>query len=311
MVLLRARNPLIFASAAALVVVTGATFLAPHLVPQQHAQGELIERVSVAHSIASGTSYANVPLGGAVANNSVSNPSASHTSLAQPLIARTGDITLLVYNVDGVIEAVGRMAKSRDGVVFGLNATNDQTTDSSATADMSIRIPATYFDETMSKLARLGTVQSREVKAEDLTANITDSDARLRNLRRTESDMLGIMDRSGNVSQIMDAEDKISSVREQIETLESDLKSMNGRVAYSSIDIHLAAEVNNKPAEPTAANQLTNAFGSAVHALSQTTIGLLSTVIWLLVFAPYPLAVAALVWVIWRALHLRKHAVRS
>ena len=173
---------------------------------------------------------------------------------------------------------------------------------------MSIRIPANRFDDAMAALTRLGNVAQRSVKAEDLTGDITDSSARLVNLRRTEADIRNIMDRSGNVSQIMDAESQLSDIREKIETLESELKSMNGRVAYSSIDIHVAAEVQNNPAEPTAASQLTNAFGAASHSLVQFTLGIVERVIWLLVFAPYALAIAGIVWLV-RALRLRKNPI--
>jgi peptidoglycan hydrolase CwlO-like protein len=160
----------------------------------------------------------------------------------------------------------------------------------------------------MAALAKFGAVTSRSVKAEDLTSDITDSGARLTNLRRTEADIRTIMDRSGSVSDIMDAENKLSDVREQIETIESELKSMNGRVAYSSIEIHLAAEKQNKPTDPSVANQLGNAFGSASHALVQSAVRIIAKLIWLVVFfAPYALLLAGAVWLV--RLRLRKNAV--
>ena len=231
----------------------------------------------------------------------------THPSLAAPLIARTATIAMLAGNVDRVIEEIGRLARSNNGVVFGLETQNDNTANSSASADMSIRVPASRFDDTIAALARFGSVTSRSVKAEDLTGDITDSGARLTNLRRTEADIRAIMDRSGSVSDIMDAEAKLSDIREQIETIESDLKSMNGRVAYSSIDIHLIAEAQNKPAEPSVSAQLGNAFGNATHALVQSVVGLVANLIWLLVFVPYAAIVFAAGWLI--RLRLRKNAV--
>lgn len=109
--------------------------------------------------------------------------------------------------------------------------------------------------------------------AQDLTRDITDSDARLRNLRQTEADIRHIMDRSGSVSQIMDAENQLSQVREQIETLESDLKSTRGRVAYATIDIDLQAEASTAPVQPTFASQLVSTRHGATAALAQVTIG--------------------------------------
>jgi hypothetical protein len=298
----RARNPIVLAIAAAFIVVGLATFIATRLV-SSNAESQFVPAVPPPKSAkVADASLAAAPAGGA---RSASNSSPG----LRPLIARTGSMNLLVANVDGVVEAIGRLAKGHDGVVFGLDTQNDNAPDSSASADMNIRIPASQFDVVMLSLAHLGTVAQRSVKAEDLTGDITDSGARLVNLRRTEADIRNIMDRSGSVSQIMDAEGQLSDIREKIETLESELKSMSGRVAYSSIDIHVAAEVQNRPAEPTAANQLSNALGAASHSLVQFTLGIVERVIYLLVFAPYVLVFAVAVWLI--RLRLRKNPIRG
>jgi hypothetical protein len=89
-----------------------------------------------------------------------------------------------------------------------------------AGADMSIRVPAGRFDAALAAVAQIGKVRDRSVSAQDLTGEITDSSARLRNLRRTEADIRKIMDRSGTIAQVLDAENQLSQVREQIETLE-------------------------------------------------------------------------------------------
>jgi DNA repair ATPase RecN len=137
-------------------------------------------------------------------------------------------------------------------------------------------------------------MRHRVINAEDLTGDITDSAARLRNLRRTEADIRKIMDRSGSVSQVLEAENQLSQVREQIETLQAELKSMQGRVAFASIAVDLQAEVSRVPVQPTALSQLASAWHAAVSALSQTTIGLVAALMWLLVFAPYVLVISAL-----------------
>ena len=247
------------------------------------------------------------PASASSANRSSNTESVAHS--VQPLIAKTATIELLVTNVDEITDAVGNLARSDGGDVFDLSAQGSSADRSTQSADMTIRIPAARFDGAMSRLEQLGKVRSRGVKAEDLTGNLTDSSARLRNLQRTEDDILKIMDRSGNVAQIMDVENQLSSVREQIETLQADLASMRGRVAYSTIEVQLSAEAKSTPAEPGALAQLRNAFTAATHSLADTTVALLAAVIWIVVFVPYVLAIAFGFWVL--RLALRKYAVRS
>ena len=158
---------------------------------------------------------------------------------------------------------------------------------------MEIRVPAARFDSTMSALMQTGTVRERSTSAEDLGGTITDSSARLRNLRRTEADIRVIMDRSGNVSQVMDAENQLSQVREQIETLESQLKDMHGRIAYATIDVDMQEEVKAVSVTPTASSQLVSAWHDAIASLGAVTVSLIAMALWLVVFIPYLLAVFA------------------
>ncbi len=225
-----------------------------------------------------------------------------------PQIARVGKLSLYVGNVDSAVSALSRLAKRNAGDVFSLDLSH-QDGDSGASAQMSLRIPESRFDQAMDSVAAIGKVRERSVSAEDLTSDITDSGARLRNLRQTESDIRAIMDRSGSVSQVMDAENQLSEVREQIETLESELASMKNRVVYATIELDVQTELAPAAVEPTWRAQLANAWARAVHSVSQFTIALMAFGLWLLLFAPYLLLAAAFAWLIYG--QLRKHAVRN
>lgn len=217
-----------------------------------------------------------------------------------PQIAREGKVTLYVANVDRAVTALTALTHRQDGEIFALQLQNADGASEKPSADMSVRVPAEKFDETMASLGRIGTIRDRSVTAEDLTGDLSDSSARLRNLRRTEDDIRKIMDRSGTVGQVLEAENQLSRVREQIETLESSLKVMRGRVTYSAIEISAQAEAVPATVEPALGSQLSTAFAAAVHALGQTTAALLSVVVWLAVFTPYAVVVGILWYVVRR-----------
>ncbi|HEV3153259.1 MAG TPA: DUF4349 domain-containing protein [Candidatus Baltobacteraceae bacterium] len=286
------RNPVVTFSLAIAIVLGLGSWAASQLHTQPAAfQGP--EKIAVTKSIvtyraqpamdvATGSEQ-GVPMGqGAPAATPAPAPA---SAIAQPQIARTGKISLFVNDVARTVRQLSRIGRRYGGDVFSLNVSNEDDR-TAANAQMELRVPAGAFDRTMDEAARLGKVRERSSSAEDLTGDITDSSARLRNLRQTEADIRAIMDRSGNVSQVMDAENQLSSVREQIETLESSIASMRGRVTYSTIDLDVQAEIAAQPVEPTAASQLANAWHGAVHALSQTAIALISLVLWVIVFVP-------------------------
>jgi Domain of unknown function (DUF4349) len=229
----------------------------------------------------------------------------ANDSLAAPQIARTGKVSLFVGSVDNAVASLTAIAHRQSGDVFSLQVDNASAA-ANASGEMDIRVPAQRFDETMSAIGQTGKIRERSVSAQDLTGNITDSSARLRNLRRTEADIRKIMDRSGTVGQVLDAENQLSQVREQIETLESDLKTMHAQVVYSTISVTLEAEAANAPVEPKAASQLATAWNAALHALSQTTVALIAFLLWLVVFAPYIALVAVAGLVIYAQLRKRR-----
>ena len=294
-------HPIVAASIAAVIVLIVAAFGASHLTmgantavvgnPQAEAVSvtkKMVVAAPVAQSVPAGTPA----------------PSA-----AAPLIARTGKVSLYVQNVDKAATALSRVARENGGDVFSSDIASGDGSVNEPSGQMQIRVPAERFDSALAGVAQTGKVRERSTNAQDMTGDITDSDARLRNLRQTEADIRRIMDRSGNVSQIMDAENQLSQVREQIETLESDLKSMRGRVTYATIDIDLQAEASTAPVQPTFASQLVSAWHGATASLAQLTVGILALGLWLIAFSPYLIAAAAVAWVTYT--QLRKSRLRA
>ncbi len=227
-----------------------------------------------------------------VAVMSVAEPRSVQTTQ----IARTGEISLLVSSVEKAVSAVSTLTREENGDVLALDDKGRTEHGGQSSADMQLRVPEDRFEQTLQALGRIGSARARSINAEDLTTQIVDSGARLRNLRRTEIDIQKIMDRSGSIGQILEAENQLSSVREQIETLDADLKSMRNRVWYSTISVTLAAEASTAPLEPTAAAQLVSSWRAALHAVSQFTIGLAATIVWIAAFVPYLLLASVAFW---------------
>jgi hypothetical protein len=294
-------HPLVAGLVAMLIVIFAAAAAATHFTLHGSAVSGEVENVSVTKRIAVAPPAPELKL------NVRQSQSTTPGSALAPMIARTAKVSLYVANVDKTAELLSRVARSNAGDVFSSDIANGDGSASQASGSMEIRIPAQRFDATMTGVERAGSVRERSTNAEDLTGQVTDSDARLRNLRRTEEDIRRIMDRSGSVSQVMSAEMQLSQVREQIETLESQLKDMRSRVAYATIDVDLEAETTTTPVTPTAASQLASAWHAAIASLGALTIGLVALALWIIVFVPYALAAVLVVWLIARKLRPALH----
>ncbi len=298
-------RPVLITFCAAAIVLAAAIFAASRSSTQDYPAIAPVQFVRVmksaleAHDIAlKGTEQGAPRL---AAPSAVAAP-ATKSARSSAQIARVGSVSLFVPNVDKAIAAVSAIARTQTGDILSLDDTAKNEQGGAPSADMELRVPDNRFEATMRDLTRVGNTRARSISAEDLTTQIVDSAARLRNLRRTEFDIAKIMDRSGSVGQILEAENQLSSVREQIETLDAHLKEMHNRVSYSTISVSLAAEVATVPVESSATAQLVSEWRAARHAVSQFTIGLISVIVWAAAFVPYVLLVALCWWLVKRRL---------
>jgi hypothetical protein len=152
----------------------------------------------------------------------------------------------------------------------------------------------------MAALTSVGGVQARSVTAQDVSAQIVDVQARLNNARRTESDLLKIMDRQGKIEDVLAAEQQLAQVREQVEELDGQLQATKHQVAYSTIDVSLTdAAAKTTTVAPTGAQKLGDAWQAALRSVGGFTLGILASVLWLVAYLPYIALVAVLAAVGW------------
>jgi len=286
-------RPVFITLFAAFIVFVAVSFAATRL--SKPANGTDFQQVSVekvTDTLSPVSRYQGAPR--MLAHLAVFAPASRSVQTTQ--IARSGAVSLLVSSVDKAISAVSTLTREENGDVLSLDDKGRTEHGGQSSADMQLRVPENRFEQTLQALGQIGSARARSINAEDLTTQIVDSAARLRNLRRTELDIQKIMDRSGSIGQILEAENQLSSVREQIETLDAELKSMRNRVRYATISVTLAAEASTAPLEPTAAAQLVSSWRAALHAVSQFTIGLAATIVWIAAFVPYLLLASVAFW---------------
>lgn len=211
---------------------------------------------------------------------------------SRPQLAKTAEIALVVKSIDNTLRQVSQIVKQQQGDVLGLQD-NKPENGSRQTASMQIRVPQDKLETTLDALAKLGTVQRRNLSAEDVTTQLVDVQARLRNLRQTESSLLQIMKRSGSVGDVLKVSQELSKVRESIEQIDAQLKSLTNRVAYSTITLQLEAAVSTTTPQQPLGLQVEDTWNNATQSVGELTTNLLRFAIWLIAYTPYLLVLAA------------------
>jgi hypothetical protein len=222
---------------------------------------------------------------------------AAETPATRPQLIKKAQLSVVVKSLDASSKSVTNIVEKQQGDILGFQ--NQKPPDSSVrqTASVQIRVPQERLETTLEALAKLGTVENRSLTAEDVTNQLVDSEARLRNLRKSEEMVLKIMERSGSVGDVLKASQELSKIRESIERIDAQLKSLRNQVAYSTISLTLQTAVSaQQTPEPSLGLRVQETWGKATHSVGELTLGLFGLGIWLLAYSPYLLLIAAAVY---------------
>ncbi|TAF53453.1 MAG: DUF4349 domain-containing protein [Oscillatoriales cyanobacterium] len=234
------------------------------------------------------------PTGSANGFASSRSPEKQIVASTAPQLIKKAELSVVVKSIDTSTKSVTEIVKKQRGDILAFQ--NQKPPDSSVrqTATMQIRVPQEKLETTLNALAKLGSVENRGLTAEDVSDQLVDSEARLRNLRKSEEVVLKIMERSGSVGDVLKASQQLSTIRESIERIDAQLKSLRNQVAYSTISLTLEAAVSaQQEPQPSLGLRVQETWGQATHSVGELTLGLFALGIWLLAYSPYFLVIGA------------------
>ena len=251
---------------------------------------------------------ASVPAPGAVANLN-QKAEAAQVPRSRPQLIKKAAMTVIVNSVDKSIDTVTQIINRQQGDLIGLNEQQPTEENSRHTASIQLRVPQNLLESTLEELAKLGTVENRNITAEDVGDQLVDFQARLTNLRKTEASLQKIMDRAGSVRDILSVAQELSNVRQSIEQIEAQLKNLQNQVAYSTITLKLEAAVSSSSPQRGVSSQIQETWNNSTQSLGNFTVSLLKLGIWLMVYSPYFLVLAggAYAFYRWRRNRLVSH----
>ncbi|GAX39444.1 hypothetical protein NIES4075_04000 [Tolypothrix sp. NIES-4075] len=212
---------------------------------------------------------------------------------SRPQLIKKAAMSLIVDSVDKSLNAVSEIINKQQGDLISLQEQQPTKTNARHTASIQLRVPQNLLQPTLDELAKLGTVQSRNISAEDVGDRLVDIQARLTNLRKTEVNLQKIMDRAGSVRDVLSVAQELSQVRQSIEQIDAQLKNLTNQVAYSTITLKLEAAVSSNGTQRALGSQLQESWNKSTNSFGDFTVGLLKLGIWLMVYSPYFLALAA------------------
>lgn len=135
-------------------------------------------------------------------------------------------------------------------------------------ANLVVRVPEQLFDTALKRFSRLGEVRSASTSSEDVTSQYVDLEARLRHYRAVERRLLGFLDETTTVNQMLAVQDRIDQVQLTIEELSAQLKSLGEQTTYGTISVYLS-EKDRTPAAIHAGDTFGGTFWNSIELLGR------------------------------------------
>lgn len=200
-------------------------------------------------------------------------------------IVRTGSIELQVQDVPKAVQV------ARDGIrAMGgyIGASQTGTLGDDPVATITYRIPVDRWEDALDLLRGLAgqttKVLSEQTQAVEVTGAVVDLEARIRNLRASETALQDIAAKATRVSDVLEVQAQLTNVRGEIEQLNGQLKELTDRAAFATLTANfgtpvVAVDVAAKGWEP--AKVVDEATASLVNILQAlTTAGIWFVIVW-------------------------------
>ena len=169
---------------------------------------------------------------------------------AERLIIRTGNLSMVVEDTREAQATIEGIVASMAGEGAFVVSSDEYggTEGSQPHITMSIRIPATRFDETMDRLADLAViVNSRNESGQDVTEEYVDLEARLETLEAARQRLLEIMQEARATKDLLEAEQQLTQREAEIESIKGRMQYLEQSARLSSIWIELQPYILSQP----------------------------------------------------------------
>jgi Domain of unknown function (DUF4349) len=229
------------------------------------------------------TKSVNKPSGEATNNNNVENPALKPQ---KPQLIKTAYVSLKLDSIDQALIKIRELSQSKGGDIYSFQDNQSADRGDHRKANLVVKVPVASLDQVLASIAKLGKVQNQKLESNDVTQQIVDSDARLKNLRQQEDQTRKIMERAGSINDTLRVSQSLAGIREQIEQIDAQVKNMRQQVAYSTINLELEELQAANPSGDPFGLRVQETWKNSTGTAGSLATGIMLTVLWLLPFTP-------------------------
>jgi hypothetical protein len=209
-------------------------------------------------------------------------------------VIRTGYVSMRVDDVTKATFDVHSLIRKRNGQI---SSEDVQSNGDSTYANITAQIPAADLDVFIAEVSALGTVDSINVNAQDVTTQVVDLDARIKALQTSIDRMTTLLAQATRIEDLLAIETQLSQRQAELDSLKAQRTWIATQVAMSTITVSLSPKTTITDVDaPGFLSGLQSGWAAFVSVIMVAVTALGFFLPFLLVLALIAIPVALIVW---------------
>jgi hypothetical protein len=182
------------------------------------------------------------------ANAAGGSPTGARAPAADRSVVTTGTLHLVASSPVQVADRITTLVEAAAGHV----ARSTEDASGRPSADLTLRIPASVFPDTLTAIKQQGHVRDVTVNATDVTAQVTDYGVRITNLRTSIARLQQLLSTATSSSALVEIEGSLTDRQGSLEQLLAQQRALADQVTYATLSVSIvtpAAAPRHGPAD--------------------------------------------------------------
>lgn len=150
-------------------------------------------------------------------------------------------------------------------------------------ANMTVRVPVNQIDSFIDTVETNGNVTNKSESTQDVTLQYSDLESRKKSLEIEQEKLWEFLEKAESIDTVITLQQRLSEIRYQLESMESQLKLYDNQVDYSTVSLSIREVTTFTPIAPeSAGTRISNGFTSNLklfkNVVLSLTIGIITTI---------------------------------
>ena len=220
-----------------------------------------------------------------------------NASTSNRKLIRNASLTVETKEFDALLISLDERIKSLGGYVENMSGnygSRYSSYRSGKSAYITARIPADKLDGFIGAVGEEANITNKSESVTDVTLDYVDMESHKKMLKEEQDRLLEFLEQAETIEDIITIEDRLAEVRYQLESMESQLRTYDNKIDYSTVTIDVREVIDYTVVveeEKTPVERMKEGFVRSVRSIG---IGLREFGIWFVINLPYIILIAVI-----------------